>query len=121
MHLFVQIHPADNIQWTESFEGLSAALANLPGMYFEMDGSFVWVDHRASPPNQMDGMVYDRAGRLEYVEVKGACGIDQWLTLCQAISGIDEPNYAAIDSRVRIHRVADGDWTTATDIAKQLG
>ena len=114
MHLFVQIHPLPEIDFVQSFEGLAMILANQSGMYFEMDGSFVWVDHQADPPCQMDGMVYDRDGRLEYVEVKGTCNATQWNILCEAISG-----EAGLHS-LRIHEVSRGEWGNALDIARQL-
>ncbi|MFY7876936.1 MAG: hypothetical protein ACOVQM_15890, partial [Pirellula sp.] len=85
MNLFVQIYPQPDVLCAQSFEGLVEAMQGLPGMYFEMDGSFVWVDHICNPAKQMDAMVYDRDGRLAYVEVKGDCSPYQWLLLCRAI------------------------------------
>jgi hypothetical protein len=43
-------------------------------MFIEPDGSFVWVSDRDSQtPWQVDGVLYDRNGRLLYVELKGNC------------------------------------------------
>lgn len=101
-------------------------------MFFEMDGSFVWMDHDSTPASQMDGMVYDRQGKLEYVEIKGACNAQQWHTLCQAVCGLAIPppleprgretelEYSVINKIARVHRVAEGDWTTASEIANSL-
>lgn len=55
-----------------TFEEAAEALARLPRMFVEPDGSFVWVGDEPAPW-QMDGVLYDRNGRLLYVEVKG-CG-----------------------------------------------
>ena len=70
-----------------SFEDAAAALSAEPRMYFEPDGSFVWV----SPVNtaagwQLDGMLYDRAGKLLYVELKGSVSRAAFSRLSQAIA-----------------------------------
>jgi len=126
MYLFVQIHPIAGQRLPQSFEGLVAALSDLPGMVFEMDGSFVWVDHQRHPPRQMDAMVYDRDGRLEYIEVKGDCNLEQWQTLCQAIcsreisEGTRMDNDPSIDAILRVHWTQTGDWTTVHEISTKL-
>lgn len=42
-------------------------------MYCEPDGSFVWVSPAGEPPWQVDGVLYDRGGRLLFVDLKGNC------------------------------------------------
>ncbi len=61
-------------------------------MFFEMDGSFVWA---ISPPTgdpetkeQLDGMLYDRAGRVEYLELKGTADYQHWIRIACALIGI---------------------------------
>jgi len=134
MHLFVQIHPHPGCTLPQSFETLAELLIPLPGMVFEMDGSFVWVDHTPSKAfqpelrNQMDGMVYDREGKIQYIEVKGNCSRAQWFTLCEAVcnladtrrSEVTTPDFDRFHSTIRIHRVDQGDWTIATAIAAAL-
>ena len=132
MHMFVQIHPMPGNQLPQSFESFAKTLENIAGMYFEMDGSFVWVDHDTAPASQMDGMVYDRLDKLAYIEIKGACNAKQWLTICLAACGLPSlenrelmsndrvREYEVIDQIARIHRVAEGDWATASDVASQL-
>ncbi len=123
MQIFVQIHPVPGKHLPQTFENLSAILANIPGLIFEMDGSFVWVDHQSARACQMDGMVYDRQGGIEYIEIKGSCSPHQWNTLCQAIceNAIEPPiEYSAIDSILRVHLVAKGYWTKASEITVQL-
>ena len=56
-----------------SFEEAAESLARLPRMFVEPDGSFVWVGESAEPKWQIDGCLYDRAGSLLYVELKGSC------------------------------------------------
>lgn len=86
-----------------TFEQAETALAALPRLFIEPDGSFVWVGERcgrgdANTPGltprgspgtpgltprgspgvaecfwQVDGQLYDRQGRLVYAELKGRC------------------------------------------------
>ncbi len=58
--------------FARTFEEVSARLAALPRMFIEPDGAFVWVA-ADGPPWQLDGVLYDGAGRLWYVELKGRC------------------------------------------------
>lgn len=126
MSIFVQVHPQPGASLPQSFEGLVEALQALPGMYFEMDGSFVWVDHACSPPKQMDAMVYDHDNRLAYVEVKGDCSLRQWQFLCRAMCELpletneEMPKWATEDSVLRIHEVHLGNWLKASQVADQL-
>jgi hypothetical protein len=59
--------------WPCSFEEAVAALEALPRMFIELDGSFVWRSPDEAQPWQLDGCLFDRAGRLQYVELKGTC------------------------------------------------
>lgn len=56
-----------------SFEDAAAALGKLDRLFLEPDGSFVWVSQAGELGWQLDGMLYDRAGHLLYVELKGTC------------------------------------------------
>ncbi|WP_147274289.1 hypothetical protein [Bremerella cremea] len=57
-----------------SFEAAQSYLNKLPRMYFEPDGSFVWVGETGDvAPWQVDGVAYDRNGRLHSVEMRGQC------------------------------------------------
>lgn len=65
-----------------SFEEAAEKLEQLPRMFFEPDGSFVWV----SPADdadawQVDGNLYDRAGSLVAIDLKGRCGTLQLVEL----------------------------------------
>jgi hypothetical protein len=60
-----------------SFEEAGAALANLERLFFEPDGSFVWASPRDDAYWQIDGNLFDRAGRLLFVDLKGSCPADQ--------------------------------------------
>lgn len=68
-----------------SFEEATAALSALPRMYCEPDGSFVWVSSAGEKNWQIDGNLYDRGGRLLFVDLKGSCPateFDRLLTAC---------------------------------------
>jgi hypothetical protein len=57
-----------------SFETATERLAELPQLFVEPDGSFVWVSPKGSIPAwQVDGVVNDRADRVVSVEAKGTC------------------------------------------------
>jgi hypothetical protein len=67
------------VPFTVSFEQAADALARLPRMYCEPDGSFVWVSGTDEPQSwQVDGVLYDRAGRLLHVDLKGECPADRF-------------------------------------------
>ncbi len=56
-----------------TFEQAEAALAELPRMFCEPDGSFVWRSSDAAQPWQVDGQLTDRSDRLLSAELKGTC------------------------------------------------
>jgi hypothetical protein len=56
-----------------SFEQAAAALTVLDRLFFEPDGSLVWVSARDEAPWQVDGNLFDRNGRLLFVDLKGTC------------------------------------------------
>ncbi len=80
-----------------SFEEVEQSMSQLPRMFFEMDGSFVWrgqygrVQHINSSERdveqswQIDGMVYDVAGRVSRVELKGDCQLEQFQQLVERL------------------------------------
>ena len=56
-----------------SFEEAAERLARLERMFVEPDGSFVWVSARTDAQWQVDGNLYDRNGKLLFVDLKGTC------------------------------------------------
>ncbi|MBX9789869.1 MAG: hypothetical protein K2Y37_13210 [Pirellulales bacterium] len=56
-----------------TFEEAADKLAALPRMFVEPDGSFVWTGDDKCGRWQVDGNLYDRAGRLVYVDLAGNC------------------------------------------------
>jgi hypothetical protein len=61
-----------------SFETARERLEQLGRMFCEADGSFVWVSPQGEPAWQVDGNLYDRNGRLLFVDLKGTCPSDQF-------------------------------------------
>ena len=69
--------------FTCSWEQAAAALESLSRMIFEPDGSWVWSGGIGDKRWQIDGHLFDFAGRLHRVELHGACpaeAFDQLLT-----------------------------------------
>ncbi|HTQ38543.1 MAG TPA: hypothetical protein VMJ32_05920 [Pirellulales bacterium] len=67
-----------------SFEQAGAALEKLERLHFEPDGSFVWVSGRDELAWQIDGNLFDRSGRLLFVDLKGTCPSRQFDQLLAA-------------------------------------
>lgn len=68
-----------------SFESAGEHLQALPQLYFEPDGSFVWVGQTATSERwQLDGLLNDGIARLQSVELKGTCDPDAWDRLLDA-------------------------------------
>jgi hypothetical protein len=74
-----------------SFEDAAAALAELPRMYCEPDGSFVWVSEQGEPSWQIDGNLYDRDQRLLFVDLKGTCPAHRFDELLRTLGWPETP------------------------------
>jgi hypothetical protein len=115
-------------QFPFSFETLAEKLSNMPNLYFEMDGSFVWRPSKKATSSdttsgtestglrsrrvlQIDGMVYDRNGAIEYIEMKGDFDHHLWDELLSVINSMIPPN-PQDQSAWMIHHVPQGFWTT---------
>jgi hypothetical protein len=64
-----------------SFEDAVERLSALPRMFVEPDGSFVWVSNSADSAWQLDGVLFDRGGSLQYVELHGTCSKESFESL----------------------------------------
>jgi hypothetical protein len=72
-----------------TFEEASAALVELPRMFCEPDGYFVWTGGGGTRDNtadrwQIDGHLFDRSERLLYVLLKGACPAESFDDMLRA-------------------------------------
>lgn len=89
LHVNIHARAADAarqpaVLFKRTFEQACDALAQLPRMFVDPDGSFVWVSI-GEPPWQLDGVLYDGAGRLWYVELKGRCPEPEFNRLLAAL------------------------------------
>jgi hypothetical protein len=60
-------------QFDRSFEEVIDCFNQLPRMFVELDGSFVWVAAGDGSRGQLDGVVTDDGIRVLNVELKGVC------------------------------------------------
>ncbi|XZE46813.1 hypothetical protein SH467x_002109 [Pirellulaceae bacterium SH467] len=83
------VYPTEGNRFSVTFEQFAESVSNWPGMFFEMDGSFVWSISLERNPGraQIDGMVYDRDDRIEYLDLKGNARPEDWLALFGVLVG----------------------------------
>jgi hypothetical protein len=74
-----------------TFEQVRARLDALERLYSEPDGSFVWVSAQGEPAWQVDGNLFDRSERLQFVDLKGTCPVEQFDRLLAALGWPDTP------------------------------
>ncbi|MBI3840197.1 MAG: hypothetical protein HY288_19925 [Planctomycetia bacterium] len=60
-----------------TFEAARTKLEQLPRLFCEADGSFVWASPQGAPAWQVDGNLYDRNERLLFVDLKGTCPAEE--------------------------------------------
>ncbi len=84
-----------------SFEEAAARLVGIERLYFEPDGSFVWSGPALG--EQLDGMVYDAAGRIRYVDLQGSCSLGRWRGVLEAIC----PRLSEVAA---VMRIPEGTW-----------
>jgi hypothetical protein len=79
------------VQFESSFEQTSDRFVDLPGLFFEPDGSYAW-NRYANPGSQqateqIQGMLYDRIDHVEYCEAKGHCTLATISQFLEALKG----------------------------------
>jgi hypothetical protein len=85
--------PADWASATlpRTFDEAMDRLSELPRMFVEPDGSFVWVGDGSALQEtgawQIDGLLYDQGPRLSHAELKGTCPAAEMARLFEAIGG----------------------------------
>ena len=77
-------HDALATPFAVTFEQAGESLGKLERLFFEPDGSFVWTSGSGEPRWQVDGNLFDRAGRLLFVDLKGSCPPEQFDRLLAA-------------------------------------
>jgi hypothetical protein len=117
--MFLRIYAQEGKRLPRSFESFVAALSDWRGMFIEMDGSFVWSIVVDGLRHQIDGMVYDREGAIEYLELKGNLTPDSWTQLLQTLAD-DAAAPSAWNDLYRIHDVARQTWNNPSGILEEL-
>ncbi|MCH7729627.1 MAG: hypothetical protein IH991_24600 [Planctomycetes bacterium] len=72
-----------------TFEEAAETLQRLRRLFFEPDGSFVWVSAEGQKHWQVDGGLYDMGKRLMYATLKGSCPQKEFDQILQALGGAD--------------------------------
>src|SRR5262245_46723871 len=85
--VFAQAGPAGgSAPLPVTFDHALAELSQLPRLFIEPDGSFVWRGtHAGGGDWQVDGNLIDRGDVLGHVELKGSCPVDQFDQLLVAL------------------------------------
>lgn len=99
-----------------SFEQWMHKMLQRPGVYAEGDGSWSWTaqekNERGAPVWRMEGMIYDRDGKVFYVDVQGQCTADAWRDMVEALQARDE--------RLSICLAELGVWVSASGFEQWL-
>lgn len=114
--------PIPGQRLTQSMESFAETVSRWPGMYFEMDGSFVWVRESDDSRCQIDGMLYDRNDSIEYLDLKGTATGNLWLELFNAILGKTPEclNLEEMDENLRVHTVSHGEYKTIRQFLQMI-
>ena len=86
---FVRVFAADGAErkpLAVTFDSALSALAELPRMFIEPDGSFVWTSPSGVTPWQVDGTLVDAGTTLYYCELKGCCPVESLDQLLACLS-----------------------------------
>ncbi len=73
--------------WGRTFDDALTALAELPRLYTELDGSFVWTSAPGEERWQLFGCLYDRGAELAYVDLFGNCKAESLQQLFACVRG----------------------------------
>ena len=82
-HLYLYGHKQGPIGG--SFEQAQERMEELTGLFFELDGSFAWM--REPGTDEIYGILYDAAGKIQYCDLHGNCQRETLMKLCSAITG----------------------------------
>jgi hypothetical protein len=110
-------HPAfgPSSGWDMAFEEFEQLVGDEAGMFFEADGSWVWTGSEATRRWQLDGQLYDRHGRVIYLELKGWPSVAAWRRLGQwLVAAAREPR------QLVVHWVREGRWSDLGEVERRL-
>jgi len=120
VHIHIVSTPGQRL--SQTMESFAETVSRWPGMYFEMDGSFVWVRESDDSRSQIDGMLYDRNDSIEYLDLKGIATGERWLELFNAILGKTPENHNLdeLDENLRVHTVSRGEYITVRQFIEAI-
>lgn len=82
-----------------TFERAAEELARWPRLFFEPDGSFVWVAPTGTSPRwQVDGQLWDAGAGLADVELHGDCPAEAFDQLAELFGGAGGLMVLAVES-----------------------
>ncbi len=112
------IYAPEGERFSTTLEDFADQVSGWAGLYFEMDGSFVWaVREGEENVGQIDGMIYDRDQAIEYLDLKGNAPSDSWEKLLRVLLG--QGSFRGLDV-LRIFEVSSGTYLNWSQI-KGLG
>lgn len=103
--------PTGPTKFSRSFEEVAEAFEQLPRMFLEPDGSFVWVSEQGSIRSQLDGLLTDNGTNLLHCELKGRCTSE---TLNKFLSTLGWP-----DQNVHFQLIREGTFLSEADFREQ--
>ena len=99
----IHLYGPDRGPLPTSFEEAAERLERLDKLYFEPDGSFVW--NRDAGRQQIFGMLYDAAGTLQYVDLRGTASRQTFQSVVDSLL----PGVVLADAtKCTVVRLADG-------------
>jgi hypothetical protein len=102
-------------RFSTTLEHFADQVSGWPGLYFEMDGSFVWaVREGDASVGQIDGMIYDRDDAIEYLDLKGNAPNIAWEKLLGVLLEADSEQGLDV---LRIFEVSSGAYLKWSQIA----
>ena len=105
-HLLV--YAPENTRFSMTLESFADQVSDWPGLYFEMDGSFVWAAREGETNiGQIDGMIYDRDNAIEYLDLKGSAPRFAWEKLLGVL--VETESLEVLDV-LRIFEVSSGTY-----------
>jgi hypothetical protein len=79
--LHVQLYGPGGGPLASRFDDVARRLMEIPRLHFEPDGSLLL----SGPQWQVGGMLYDRDGVLQYVELRGCCPLASWQAITRTL------------------------------------
>lgn len=115
--MFVRIYSVTGRSIAQTFEGFIQAISGWDGMYAEWDGSWVWVFYENQDRYQLDGMLYDQGGVIEYMEIKGRATRAAWEKICSVLIGeFESTSLDALGQHLRVHDIEQQCWRSPCDL-----